>query len=685
MLAVTSFALISGAVLLTVAFGLFAGTLMASEAPVRCVTMRADKAFDEGQGATGVKRRSDPAGGVMLYDHLLIEDDAPGMSSTSVWLKENRAPITMLGGKVKIKKILHVERVGGLEARLYVPLGSAVEVNGRAVATPRNTEYPIIPMELLKKGANEIVVSGRGGGQEIKLATNERILANNPERADRLGRSFISRDGGENWESVDGEYMVRLHLKQYATEGSMLSPLIDMAGSSAAGPLAGQVTVGRLKAELDGQSPQGTSIELLLRSGSSPVVDSQHWSDWQQADGASAPQGHRYVQWRAVLRSDDPALTPVLHGVTLEAPELQVAQLPQWASENLTLGDVRNDEICFTSIPFEYEDPNHPRMVALRKKYKLDEVVAGAESELEKMVRLRHWVATRWKYNPPTEFYPPWDADAIISNKIGFCVQYAITFTQCAISLGYQARFVFGNHYGVGHEVSEFWSNELQKWVMMDISKDMHHVDAATGEPLSMLELHDLIIRECYGDNPAIIGNLPKGEVTTDKLKSCYELQMTPEKPKKPTSDGRFLLPMQWMHLRWMPRNNFYARPTPLPICQGAHWDWADFIVLDDPQMPLEYRYRYYTSRRSDFDWTLNQVRFDLACDKEPNVLKVQMGTVTPYFETFLVQSGEGRWTECGNNYQWHLERGVNRLQMRVRNSSGVLGPVSSVVVEMKH
>ncbi len=658
-----------------------ARSITASEAPVARAMGAAD-ALEKGMAADKVRLNS-AGDGLILYDHLLIEDDSPGISSTASWMKQNRSPSERLTGDVRVRKIIHLDRVGGLEARLYVPSGVALTINGQPVETARSTDYPIIPLEVLRQGYNEIDLAGRGRGQTVKMATRQAIAENDPQRQADQPRSFRSEDGGQSWQPVDGEFMVRLHLRQYAPEGSLLSPVIDFAGQDGAAP-AGQVSLGRVGLKVDADVPEKTSLKMLIRSGSSPVVQDGLWTDWRAAtEAAPAPAGHRYLQWKAVLRSDDPAATPTLRNITVEAAP-QVDAPPDWAG-GLRLTSSRNADIRYTSIPFAYEDPNHPKMVALREKYKLDEVIADGKSELEKMVLLRNWVASRWKYKPPAETYPAWDADEIITGKLGFCVQYAIVFMQCATSLGYQTRFVFGNHYGTGHEVIEYWSNEFEKWVMFDVNGNMHHLDTSTGKPMSMLELHDLVLNEGYGDKVATYANRPKGVVTSDAVATCYDMQLTPEKPKKPTPDGRFAVPMQWLHLRWMARNNFYAQPQPIPIAQGSHWDWADYICWDDARTPLQYRYRNFTSRRSDIEWTINQVRFDLAFADEQGQLRVQMGTVTPYFETFLVRRNDGDWSAADRTFDWKLQPGKNRLEMRVRNTSGILGPVSHVEVEFEN
>ena len=64
--------------------------------------------------------------------------------------------------------------------------------------------------------------------------------------------------------------------------------------------------------------------------------------------------------------------------------------------------------------------------------------------------------------------------------------------------------------------------------------------------------------------------------------------------------------------------------------------------------------------------------------------LAVQMGTVTPNFETFLVNVDSKGWKPAGGEFGWELSPGRNRLEMRTRNVSGVEGPVSWLEVEKK-
>ena len=692
----------------------------AQEAEGRTTAVGAAAAFEQGQGAWGV--RLEDGRNVVLYDRVLVEDDGPGIGATAPWMKNGQAPTTEIGGSTRIKKVLRVERLGAQDARLYVPEGVAVEINGRPLAMaaaerrrsegPAETAFPQVPISMLRQGDNEVVLSCPGDTHRtIKIALPEDILRNAPDRKDRPPRSFKSTDGGKTWQPIRGEYMVRLHLVQHVPQGHLISPVIDL-GHTLAGnwPLLSPISVeavtltavlgwprvaaddvGKLAAT-DTALPPRTRVDLAIRTGPSPVYEEALWSTWRPAGSGwlPIPHGHRYLQWKAVLSTSDPAKTPRLDLVVM-AMKFRHQPLPPWAA-GLRVVASHNEEIRYTSLPFEYEDPLHPRMVALRQKYKLDAVVSPGTTETERLVRLRDWIAHQWKYQPPETDYPPWDADEILRRKYGFCVQYAITLMQSAISLGHQARFVFGHNPGAfdggGHEVVEIWSNVYRKWMFFDSHQNWHYVDRKTNVPMSMLEVHDLIAKTYYSGRPATPDNAPQKREPSDALAICYRTELTPGVPPQDQShqliDGRYTVPTRWLFVYYMPRNNFYAKPFPQPKTQGCHWDWSDYWCWADAATPKQWLYRNFTARRNDLDWTINQVRFDATVTDRPGTLAVQMGTFTPYFDTFLVKLDGQAWKASPRAFPWQLHPGRNRIEMRVRNKAGVEGPVSFLELEQK-
>ena len=666
---------------------ILAGGARAGEIEIQRFVQPAAITFEQGQGAWDVKL--DESGAAVLYDRVLVEDDGPGISSDASWLQTDRAPTTDITGDTRVKKVLHLDRLGARQARLCVPTGVSIEINGRSLGAPSESPAPEIPVAWLKPGENEIVLSRPSGKpQSIKSALREDILRNAPERRGQPHRSFKSEDGGKNWLPIEGEYLVRLHLIQSVPRGHFISPVLDL-GQRDLSPLLAPVSVQSISASARAETPAGTRVELALRTGPTPVYAEGVWSDWQ-AVGAAAPKENRYLQWRATLISDDASTTPRLRSVAIEA-QVSRPSAPAWAG-GLRVASFHNEELRHTSWPFEYENPLHPRLVALRQKFKLDEVVAGAKTETEQLARLRHWVAGQWQYSPPALHYPAWDADEILTRKYGFCVQYAIAFMQCALSLGHQARFVFGYNPGAfdggGHEVCEFWSNEHRKWIFFDINQDWHFLDARTGVPHSMLEMHDLALRTYYGNQPAAFATPPARRLPDETLALCFGTNLIPGVPPKnfeiPYVDGFCTVPTRWLFINYMPRNNFFAKPYPQPKTQGAHWDWSDYACWEDAQTPQRWLYRHFTARRNDLDWTLNQVRFDATPTDQAGNLALHLGTVTPFLDTFLIKADQAAWKTTAASFSWPLHPGRNRLEMRVRTQAGIQGPVSFIEVQFE-
>jgi transglutaminase-like putative cysteine protease len=671
------------------------GSRCPAEEPETCrLSLPAPDAFQQGQGAWGVRLHD--GGAVGLYDRVLIEDDGPGIRGDAEWMKTDRAPATEIAGDTRVKKVLHVERHQARQARLCVPAGVVIEINGRPIDVSPGEPFPQVPVGLLKGGDNEVVLHCRGDArQSIKYALPEDILRNAPERKGRPRRSFTSRDGGKTWTPLEGEYLVRLHLVQYVPQGRFISPVIDLGLDRpqfvGAYPLVTPASIESVALKADAATPEGTRVELAIRTGRSPVYEAALWTDWQPAS-AAVPAGHRYLQWKAVLTSRDPLKTPLLRSVAVEA-KVRRQPVPAWAS-TLKIVDLHNERIRYTSMPFEYEDPLHPRMVALRRKYKLDAVVSGAASETEQFVKLRDWVSRQWKYQPPAVHYPAWDADEILRRKYGFCVQYAVVLMQSAISLGHQARFFFGDNpggsYEGGHEVCEIWSNEHRKWIFMDGTVSLHYVDPRTRVPMSALELHDLLVKTYYQGRPATLSNRPQERQLSDAIAICFGGSMTPGSVPAGTDarvearaeGGRYSVPTRWLCLSYLPRNNFYAHAYPQPLNQGCHWDWSEYWWFEDELTPRQWQYRYFTSRRNDLDWSINQVCFAATVTDRPGDLAIVMGTFTPYFESFLVKSDRQAWNASSRDFTWALHAGRNRLEMRVRNNAGILGPVSFLDVE---
>lgn len=119
-----------------------------------------------------------------------------------------------------------------------------------------------------------------------------------------------------------------------------------------------------------------------------------------------------------------------------------------------------------------YEDFHHPRLLRLRRDYRLDRVVRGETDELRRILKLRHWVHSQWPIDNDQRFSG--DAFEILEKArtgAGFHCSHSMTVQYAVLSaMGFTARYVVvdRNHEDLGrslhHGVNEVWSNDLAKW-----------------------------------------------------------------------------------------------------------------------------------------------------------------------------------------------------------------------------
>ncbi|MDX2035980.1 MAG: hypothetical protein SFX72_04965 [Isosphaeraceae bacterium] len=138
---------------------------------------------------------------------------------------------------------------------------------------------------------------------------------------------------------------------EHVPVGTLTSDVFDAKLSSRFGSITWRET-----------RPPGTSISVQVRSGNVGEPD-ETWSAWsaEQTDPstarASAPLG-RFVQYRVLLRTDDPAASPELRGIALRyqtanlPPEINKLEVPD---VNAADGATRQTKL---NVRWEATDPN---------------------------------------------------------------------------------------------------------------------------------------------------------------------------------------------------------------------------------------------------------------------------------------------------------------------------------------
>jgi len=634
---------------------------------------------------------SEQSGNIELAVGELFEDDGPA-SGHSYQKPENRETIT---SQTWIKKELIIPNPQARAAYLVVLSDAPVEavINGVAQhfgtnqsGRPLHQKYAFDP-KLLRSGRNEIILRNSG---RVMIARDDEFALGSLMRTNHPGRSAKSIDGGKNWDcdhlgpdgKLVGEYGVRVFLEHDHSQGSLTLPVLDagnLEGKAVAAPVA---QTGPIEIAVEGEIGPAGGIRVRARTGDAYVPTETHWTDWQELGETGgvvrSPRG-RYVQVEVDLSSRDPLRSPQLRAVRVEAKPTG----PQDWTARLRVLEEHNAEIVRTSIPFEYEPLDHPRLKRLRTEYKLDEVVQGAQSELELLLRLAQWACNHWDWpNHIGECYPPWDALEILKPYQdgkptgGFCLQYNVVFLQACESFGFVGRAVsispgscYGRLGGGGHEIVEIWSNEWKKWVYVDGALAWYIVDEKTGVPLSIWEMRQHQLPTLRGE-PVEPVRVVAAERTKNKQFGWKGLA-GPD-------------PLNWyLELRMIPRSNFLQAKSPLPLNQGTdEWCWTGHYVWTDAEVPAGLLFGHRVTKREDFEWTLNQAHYVLEPDKAPGVFRVHLDTETPSFETFLAEIDGGEKKSVAPVFAWTLHPGKNQLRVRPRNVAGREGIPSWIALE---
>lgn len=656
-------------------------------------------------------------GSIILNDQHLIEDDAPGCGFDS-----NPASIEVLKGGVVLKKILIVDRLPVKEAcivALLYPKFPPNPNNGRHVVFNVNgyeTSYEVnhfwtkasIPASVLKLGENIVTLRTLEPDAQFTtwLAMDENYSKGSSTRMHAPGRSSRSNDGGKTWTDrigelgrAKGEYVIRLKIGAYGSEGHFESPVVDLGRESQDKVLNRETVIHTITIDAGITHPKGTTSEQYVRSGSTLSPDDTHWSLWTPVRGMVSEKliKGRFIQVRIVLKSDDPLKSPTFTSLRVTAAAGYPVIDPR---DDYRVIAFRHDPLRNSSFPFEYENPHHPRVQRLREKFHLDSIVSGAKTEFEKILRLKHWIAQQWQWHllRPNEDMYDWDAEKILtpdsSGKIygGFCLHYAVTLMQVLQTFGFQSRVVSAD-YSVwsGHEICEVWSNEFGKWVMLDANFDTYFIDRLTGIPMNALELHDVFVKEFFPNSKIdrdawsrerlaaqakkhamrlpVIG-MTGGGANSGSLKQ-YEW-WNPPVDQTPYCGGYG--PLTMGYLRFLPRANYLSKPDPLPVNHGrTHWGWTGYYDWYDSHTPRAQEHELFSNRVNDLYWNLNQVGMHVTAQSN-GMLDVQLETHSPDLECYEITLNGDVARVKENEFKLQSRPGMNRMEIRTLDSMGNKG-----------
>jgi len=524
----------------------------------------------------------------------------------------------------------------------------------------------------------------------------------------RLAQTFPqssgkSEDGGKTWRqdnlgsggNISGEYVVRVFLGSFRSSGLLVSPVMDAAGEeNLSFKTRRRLLALKLKME---QSPALASVpealSLEVRSGDSPLYNSGSWSQWMAArpDITIRDLRGRYVQWRIKFSSHDPEESPQLTRLTIEG------DVAFDAIHAKTAKLVREHNVDVVEGPqgYTYENYRSVYLEQFRRRFKLDDVVAGAKSEWDRQLRLLHWAYLIPLKKNPKIF--PWDPNdwaqeeynsegSLVMNEDKhqprevMCLFPNVVLMAALQSFGYAARHINLNSEGMsGHEIVEVWSDEYDKWVYLDAQRDFYWYDKKTHIPVSTLEIHQVLVNQLRNvetwRHPFVFTQQPQLRLE--------DLPIAPAElyPPYRAEDELFVVATS-SHIRMVPRSDMFSNPSPIPVSQGREvWCWDGYLNWADSKVPPLEQFSHYTNRAKDFDWPLNQVRYTAEETSTPGTLDVFLENDMPYLKSLLARFDGKEWRTVDSHFQWKLQEGANSFEVRGINTAGVEGPISSLTL----
>lgn len=672
---------------------------------------------------------------ISLQETELVEDDAPAAGLPEGYKTYTKGPVEWvedLRKGIVIKKILYLENTAASAARVVFK-GMEVKGNREPLHLSINGEKFIRPASLIAypQASQYIKMAGldrwyyvdlpagklRKGNNELLLwtesdSTSWRVLIAHINEFKRgsltrtsPNRSMKSSNGGRSWsdkrlgamDNIDGEYSVRLSLDRYLPSGEYISALTDLVDGENA--IKRNISNLRVRLQPEFNIPAKTSIKAFVRFGSGPVLGDQTWTEWQPLENGReyAIADKRFMQWKAQLETSDLLVSPSINGMKVNA-EWEDHSLNKSSGVNARI--INNGKIIQSSYPFSYENLNHLDLKRYRESHKLDQIVKGAASEFEVMMRLLNWAyrvplrseAYSWNWNDVTRTpviaegtgMPQLNGPFFKGRRmVEMCLYPNQALIGALLSLGYQARHINIHSEGEsGHEVTEVWSNELNKWIYMDATRDYYYFDPETGIPFNLLELHNLLAAKMPRVEDWKRPFAP--EIGKELVKDLKVGQRQGNNPF-PIQDGggNHLLEIMG-HFRIIPRNDFLSNPLPVPVHTGdTMWGWDGFLNWYDQVFPKRDEYQRYSDRASDFYQPLNQAKINLVETDKSGVLKVIVDSFTPGgADGLMVKVNEDNWqSQSQTVWDWQLLAGLNTIKVRTKNTRGILGPVSEIQV----
>lgn len=347
-------------------------------------------------------------------------------------------------------------------------------------------------------------------------------------------------------------------------------------------------------------------------------------------------------------------------------------------------------------ILFFHEKSSAPELKELVNSYDYREYISSGKDEFQKMILLKNWVYKKIRYDYKASDRSLRNAMKVLKgSKYGepfICTSLAAVFMQSALSLGWTSRYFFlRKRAGNVHASNDVWSNKYNKWIFIDVTWNLHL--KKRGIPLSIAEARDEWLKNRGRDLVYVFG--------AGKERVEYRHRDFPVRRNDSSVWNRHPLNRNWLaymeEVALVGRNNFFTRGD-----GDGRNIWDNIYIIKDRynsgDKKWAFRNKKAVNKIEDMFHMLNHALinieqrpvimndelFTINVLKWKSILKVELSSsgkksYTPYFKGFIIRVDDGEWGRGSKSFFWVLKPGLNILRVRIVNTFGVFGPVSTV------
>lgn len=281
--------------------------------------------------------------------------------------------------------------------------------------------------------------------------------------------------------------------------------------------------------------------------------------------------------------------------------------------------------------------------------------------------------------------------------KSYLCTVYAALFVQAALSRGLTARYYYlRKPSGHQHAACEAWSNDANKWIFIDPTRNIHC--EKEGTPLSLMEIRRAWLRDRGRSLTFVFGQ--------GKERREYGFRDFPVRREENLLWKERPLEQSWVSYSWqvalVGRNDFASRDDNL---EKKIWSSIRALKCDSAARDTSWPFHRYPAitTMEQLEAPLNTVRILPGPEGENTCTKVESNRYVcssdripitigpppppgfiPFPERYQLRVKSGDWQDVPGSREISLSTSWTRLEGRVINRAGRAGPVSVIQVKKR-